>query len=192
MKQKKSKTNNTDSFLIPIRSLAPGGDIIVKRISLFAGALSTSAGGVIPVTNYAAGDCTSGAEWSAFSSRYQQYRVKAMRVTFTPLWPRSAIAGSNHFSLAVSDALGGAYPSTAAQVFSDERARLVMSCDRFVATATNSKNPNALLWNSTSLTMPLANNFSVAVASTPSTTLGGAAQVFSVSQEWIVEFRGSQ
>lgn len=192
-KTKNPKTNQLDPFLRNSR-VGPLGDIVTKRLTLLNGTnLATNGSGFVPVTNYAAGDCQSATEWSSFAARYQQFRVKALRITLTPLFPKSQFGSSGpHLTMVASDASGGSYPSTPSQVFSDERARLFSTDTRIVFETTWSRNPNASLWNVTSGAMPIANNYSVAVASSAQVATSLTSNIMSVSEEWIVEFKGSQ
>lgn len=174
------------------RGLSTAGDVIVKRITQTALVLATGAGTAIPVTSYSSTDCqTGGAEFTSFASRYQQYRVRAIRVRGKATQPVQ-LATVTHSTLYQGDYIGASGPASAAQVFSDENVRETATYRDFTYVATWSRNPNALLWNPSNAAVPLANRFAVVVASPATPALTTATTYYGVTIEWEVEFRGSQ
>jgi len=179
----------------PNRALAitSAGDQIVKRMTLSGGVLATGAGTSIPVTNVKSSDVqsVSAAEWASFAARYQQYRIRAIRVSGKAINPVQS-ATVAHSILFRGDYIGSSAPSTAAQVLSDEKVKEVATCRDFLDVVTWARNPNARLWNPTASTIPSANNFAWTAASpaTPPLTTGTTYYAYSI--EWEVEFRGSQ
>lgn len=176
------------------------GDIIVKKMTLSSQAIACSAGAIIPVTTSVTSSLVqsaAAAEWSSFAARYQQYRVRKVRVR---AFPTSRVNGLNSAgqdvslsSLYVADYIGGSAPTTAAQVLSDEGAKVVSTGDNFVFQADWRRNPNAKLWNPTNAAIPTANQFGIAWASSTLTGFMPAnATQFTYDVEWEVEFRGAQ
>jgi hypothetical protein len=178
------------------RALSNAGDIIVKRCTLSGQVLATGAGTVIPVTSFTSSQVESGpaVEFASFASRYQQYRVRAIRVRGKATQPtqsnESAIIA--HSTLYQGDYIGSAAPGSSAQVFSDERVKETATCKDFSYVATWSRNPNAMLWNPTSAAIPSANQFAIVVASPTAPAMTSGVTYYAVTVEWEVEFRGSQ
>lgn len=182
-----------------IRREASEGDVIVKKLTLPSQSISTTAGAIIAVTT----TVTSGlvqsnpaTEWASFAARYQQYRVRKVRVRMMPVFPGSGnvAAGSTCAGqLYVSDYIGSSAPTSAAQVLSDEGSRVFSTSKVVNYVTTWARNPNAKLWNPTSAVVPTANEYGVAWASSTVATAMAASQLyFSYDVEWTVEFRGSQ
>jgi hypothetical protein len=187
-RRKTSNNNGMGAFTI-----SNAGDQIVKRVTLPGIVLATGAGTVIPVLNIPSSDCQSApaSEWASFAARYQQYRVRAIRVTGKAIQPVQTTAVS-HSVLYRGDYIGSAAPTTSAQVLSDENVKQVCTNKDFVDVVTWKKNPNARLWNPTSAAIPVANTFSWVAASPSTPVLTTATTYYAVSAEWEVEFRGSQ
>jgi len=173
------------------------GDQIVKRITFTGVTLATGGGTAIPVTSIGTNNGSSfsaqanGAEWASFAARYQQYRVRAIRVTGKAVQPVQT-ATVSHSDLFRGDYIGSAVPGTAVQVFSDENVKVAATCRDFRDVVSWKKNPNARLWNPTSATVPAANSFAWVAASPTAPALTTATTYYAVTVEWEVEFRGSQ
>jgi hypothetical protein len=184
------RTKTPSSF----RNLSFGtGDVIVKRLTLPGGLLTSGAGGIIAVDSISSTTVQSGpaTEWASFAARYQQYRVRAMRVVNKAVLPVNT-ATITQGSLFVSDYIGSSSPASSAQVLSDERAVVHSTAKDWVYQASWSRNPNAMLWNPTSAAVPVANQFGVAIASSSAPALTVNTTYGSYTLEYVVEFRGSQ
>jgi hypothetical protein len=176
----------------PFRGLSSAGDQIVKRITQTALILATGAGTTIPVTSFSSTDAqTGGVEFTSFATRYQQYRVRAIRVRGKAIQPVQT-ATVTHSTLHAGDYIGASGPASDAQVFSDENVKEFATYRDFTYVATWRKNPNAELWNPSNAAVPLANRFAIAVSTPATPPLTTATTYYSVSVEWEVEFRGSQ
>jgi hypothetical protein len=179
------------------KGLENGGDQIVKRITLSGDVLATGAGTAIGITSVGSSTTTSGtgptggAEWASFASRYQQYRVRAIRITGKATQPVQT-ATISHSDLYRGDYIGTQAPGSAAQVFSDEMVKSNATYRDFTHVVTWKKNPNARLWNPTSAAIPAANTYSWVCASPPAPALTTATTYYAFTVEWEVEFRGSQ
>jgi len=175
------------------------GDTIVKRMTFPNQSLTLDGSGNVPLTTYDASLVFGGpaTEFASFAARYQQYRVRSVKVTFTPLYNvafQIAVGGTTAPVLQVysSDFIGISVPSSSAQVLADERALIHNTATTFVAKADWTRNPNARLWNPVSAAIPAANDYGVAVASNTSSSASPDNGVMSVSVEFIVELRGAQ
>jgi hypothetical protein len=176
------------------------GDILVKRLTYQAGTQSSTAGGVIAVTTAigaALVQSAPAAEWASFAARFQQYRVRSVRLILEPAFPGSGTptvsVNTAHSTLYVSDFIGTSAPTTAAQILSDEGAVILNTSKRVDFTVDWARNPNAKLWNPTSAALPAANSFSIAFASdSVAANLPASIVMYSTTVEWVVEFRGSQ
>ncbi len=169
------------------------GDQIVKRLTFQGQTLATGAGTAIPVFEISTGDVQAypAAEFASFAARYQQYRVRSMRVSGKATQPVQTSTIS-HGCLFRGDFIGSSGPSTVAQVFSDENARMNSTCKDFTDVVDWSRNPNARLWNPTSAIIPTANLFSWVGASAQVPALTTATTYYALEVEWEVEFRGAQ
>jgi hypothetical protein len=167
------------------------GDQIVKRFSLPNGVLATGAGTVIPVTTVPSGQVSTATEWASFAARYQQYRVRAIRVTGKATQPVQT-ATILHGAFYRGDFIGASVPATLAQVLSDENVKVSATDSSFRDVVTWNRNPNARLWNPTTAAIPAVNEFSWCCASASSPALTTATTYYAIVQEWEVEFRGSQ
>jgi len=183
--------NSRSRRIRTIRGMGLDGDIIVKKLTLPGGVISSGAGGAIAVTTQPSGSVQSdpATEWASFAARYQQYRVRAFRIVNCPVNTVNT-ATINHGQLFISDSLGSSTPGSAAQILSDERAVIVSTAEKWVYVADWSRNPNAKLWNPTSAIIPTANTYSISLGSTA--TLSVNTPYLNVSYEYMVEFRGSQ
>jgi len=176
----------------PFGGISNAGDQIVKRITAGGFALATGAGTVIPVTSFTSTECQSnGAEFASFAARYQQYRVRAIRVTGKAIQPIQS-ATITHSVLYRGDYINAAVPGSAAQVLSDEKVRMCGTDRDFTDVVTWRGNPNARLWNPTSAGIPAANQYSWVGASPSNPALTTATTYHAITVEWEVEFRGSQ
>jgi hypothetical protein len=174
-------------------SIDNAGDQIVKRMTISGDVLATGAGTQIPVTAISSAEVQAApaSEWASFAARYQQYRVRAIRVTGKAIQPIQT-ATSSHSVLYRGDFIGSSSPSTAAQVLSDENVRECATHKDFRDIVTWSRNPNAMLWNPTSAAIPTANEFSWVAASPGVPPLTTATTYYALTVEYEVEFRGSQ
>jgi len=173
------------------------GDIVTKRMTLPGPFLSSNGANVIPVTTFTAAQVQSApaSEWASFAARYQQFRVEFVRLILEPVFVSSAApnnADLGHGSLYVADYIGTAAPGSPAQVLSDEGAIVTSTARRLDARTTWRRNPNAKLWNPTGAALPVANSFGIAVATSPALALEATTTYYTVTQEWLVQFRGSQ
>lgn len=176
------------------------GDTVVKRMTLPGGAIPTTAGAIVAVntgTTSALVQSAPATEFASFAARYQQYRVRQIRLRLSPVYPANGtpLAAGNvgHSQMYVSDYIGTSVPGTAAQILADEGGTAHPTNRVITFTATWAKNPNAKLWNPTNAAVPAANLFGISFASNPTAGLMVAACNYFVSDtEWIVEFRGSQ
>jgi len=155
--------------------------------------LATGAGVVIPVFNISSGTVFSApaAEFASFAARYQQYRVRAIRVHGKAINPVQT-ATIVHSALYRGDYIGSSIPTTAAQVLSDENVKECTTCRDFVDVVTWRRNPNAKLWNPTSAGIPVQNDFAWVAASPAAPVLTTATTYYALVVEWEVELRGSQ
>jgi hypothetical protein len=174
-------------------SIETAGDQIVKRMTLPNFTLVTGAGTVIPVTSITSSEVQSSpaSEWASFAARYQQYRVRAIRIRGKATQPVQT-ATVTHGILYRGDYIGSSVPGTAAQVLSDENVKEVATCRDFSDVVTWSGIPDAKLWNPTTAAIPAANQFAWVCASAVVPALLTGTTYYAVSVEWEVEFRGSQ
>jgi hypothetical protein len=177
----------------PAFSLDKAGDQVVKRMTALDYVLATGAGTEIPINEISSALVQSApaTEWASFAARYQQYRVRALRVRGKAINPVQS-ATVSHSVLFRGDYIGVSAPSSAAQVLSDENVKEVATCKDFSDVVTWVRNPNARLWNPTSAAIPAANSFSWVCASAPAPVLTTATTYYALVLEWEVEFRGSQ
>jgi hypothetical protein len=173
--------------------ISSAGDQIVKRFTFPNKVLATGAGTVIPLTSVYSGDVQGdpATEWASFAARYQQYRVRAIRVTGKTIQPVQSSTLS-HSVLYRGDFIGASSPASLAQVLSDENVKLVGTDKDFRDIVTWSKNPNAKLWNPTGSSLPSANSFAWTCASASTPALTTATTYYALVVEWEVEFKGSQ
>jgi len=185
---KRNKLRFSKSFAV-----ADAGDQIVKRLTLQSTVLATGAGTTLGINAVSSGGCQSlpAAEFASFAARYQQYRVRAIRVTGKAINPVQT-ATTFHGVLYRGDYIGASNPATAAQVFSDEKVKSCATCKDFKDVVTWDRNPNAKLWNPTSAIIPTPNLFTWVAASAPTPALTTALTYYALAIEWEVEFRGSQ
>jgi len=196
MKQSKqaskgSYNKNPNGFFSP--KLGKDGDIIVKRMSLPNQTLATGAGTAIPVTSISSRDVqlAPATEWASFAARYQDYRVRAIRVKCKAIQPIQT-ATITHSTIYYGDSLQANTPASAAQVFSDEMVKETATHADFQYVTSWNKNPNAKLWNPTTATVPDANRYNIVLASATAPPLTTGTTYYSYTVEWEVEFRGSQ
>jgi hypothetical protein len=181
------------------RGIFGDGDIVVKKMTLPGGAVATTAGGQFTVGSLitaAQVQSSPASEWASFAARYQQFRVRSVRLNMEPVFPGSGTPtapGAGHGALYASDFIGASAPTTGAQVLSDEGARKFSTSKAVNFLATWARNPNAKLWNPTSAALPVANSYGIAIASDPNAAvLIASTNYYSATYEWEVELRGAQ
>jgi len=174
-------------------SIESAGDQIVKRMTFNGLVLATGAGTAIPVTSVTSAQVVTSpaTEWTSFAARYQQYRVRAIRVRGKAVNPVQS-ATVTHSVLYRGDYVGISAPANAAQVLADENVEEVATCKDFQDVVGWQRNPNAKLWNPTSAVPPAANQFSWVCATPVTPALTTATTYYAYTVEWEVEFRGSQ
>jgi hypothetical protein len=169
------------------------GDNIIKRLTSPAGILATGAGTAIAVTSISSLQVQSNpaTEWASFAARYQQYRVRQIRISGMAVLPIQT-ATAAHSALYRGDFIGASTPGTSTQILSDENVQVCPTNHSFTDTVTWSKNPNAKLWNPTSAVIPIANGYSWVCGSPASPVMTTATTYYALVIEWEVEYRGSQ
>lgn len=174
-------------------AISNAGDQIVKRLTAPGQTLVTGAGTAFGPNNVSSTGCQNfpATEWASFAARYQQYRVRAIRVTAKATQPIQT-STVLHSVLYRGDFIGSSAPSTLAQVLSDENVKQVATHKDFTDIVTWKKNPNAKLWNPTSAIIPTGNQFSWTCASASVPPLTTATTYYAYTVEWEVEFKGSQ
>jgi hypothetical protein len=174
-------------------SIERAGDLIVKRMTLPNATLATGAGTALPVSAVFSSGVQSNpaTEWASFAARYQQYRVRAIRVRGKAVNPVQS-ATVSHGVVYRGDYIGASGPASPAQVLSDENSKEVATCKDFEDVVTWARNPNAKLWNTTLAVIPTANVFAWVAASATTPVLTTATTYYALVVEWEVEFRGSQ
>jgi hypothetical protein len=185
-----------NGFVQMPRQLAYSGDVITKRLTFTNSYITNNSVLGVQLKNTGTVQSDSATEWASFAARYQQYRVKALSVTFY-FYQNSGYLGS---PFVVSDYLGTAIPGSSAQILSDERCVVRANggqngSSMFVYETDWSRNLNAKLWNPTNAVIPAANVYGIAFASHPqaSPTIGGTNITQLITTDaWLVEFRGSQ
>jgi hypothetical protein len=180
------------------KAIRGDGDIISKRLTLPAGQIASTAGGIIALATAATAafvQASPASEWASFAARYQQFRVRSVTLIMEPRFPASGtpitVVGS-HGALFVADFIGASVPGTAAQLLSDEAAVVTNTSKKVVFTVDWTRNPNARLWNPTGAALPVANSYGIAVAGSAGSTLAVSTAYFDTILMWDVEFRGSQ
>jgi hypothetical protein len=188
------RQNPRKPYMETRRSMATSiGDVICKRMTFPAtGQATASAAGVYVINvTYTSGLVQSqpATEFASFASRYQQYRVREVKLIFTPI---ATVNDATHFCgrIFVADYIGSASPGSAPQLLADESCALHTNMRGFSFTTTWARNPNAKLWNPTSAVIPTANVFGVAIGS-PNDFQANQPLGY-ITLEWLVEFRGSQ
>jgi len=185
--------NNSRQQVKGAFAMTNAGDQIVKRLTIPGLVMATGAGTSIAVFAVSSTlvQTQPASEWSSFAARYQQYRVRAIRLRAKATQPVQT-ATITHGVMYRGDFIGSASPSTPAQVLSDENVKEVATCKDFVDTVTWMRNPNAKLWNPTSAAIPGANQFAWTGASATTPALTTATTYYAYTVEFEVEFRGSQ
>jgi hypothetical protein len=147
-------------------------DNLVKRMTVGSQVLTTSAFGIIPVTtNLQSDQCSQfpSTEWASYAARFQQYRVRRMRLHFDPCLNVNSVAGVASLNLLsvlyFSDFDSTSIPTSAAQIIADANFRKYSTAKSFTYTTTWEKNPNAKLWSPTNAAIPALSRFGVAFCS---------------------------
>jgi len=162
----------------------------MKRLTYPNLSLISTAGGVI-ATSYNSSQCNNASEWTSFSVRYQEYRVKAMKVTLRPVYPSSQV-GIVHTSVAIDQYAQNAAATTFASVVSGERSKILGSNDTISMSCDWDKNPNAKLWTLCTSTVPVANSYGINLCTPTTPLLTASTTYFAVDIEYLVEFRSAQ
>jgi hypothetical protein len=174
--------------------MSGAGDMIVKRMTFpVASTIATTGGGVISLDSISSAtvEQNPASEWASFAARYQQYRVRAVKLiakAMNPVQSSTVI----HGALYVGDYIGSSTPSSIAQVLSDESAKVFNTYSDWTYEVDWSRNPNAKLWNPTSAVIPTANLFGITFGSQAVPALSATTNYFALTIEYLVELRGSQ
>jgi len=166
---------------------------IVSRTFTSQSTITSTAGGVLPLTSFNSGAVQTlpATEWSSYSGRYSEYRVKAMKVSIFPT-RRANVSGATTnppaFVACASYASNNA-GTTVASILSAADGTAYDGYRPFTVTTDNSGNVDARDWTATTGSITAADTYGIILAF-PQTPLQDASYVyFWALTEWLVEFR---
>jgi len=172
------------------------GDMILKRLTIGGIKMNSGVGGtLLGGTETAQVQTVPAFGWSSYAARFQQYRVRAIRITGKALLPVNANNGSVivlHDALYRADYSSGAVPVSPAQVLADEKSRISTTCKDFVDVVTWEQNPNAKLWTLTANPIPTAQEFAWTCMNSQALVLSPSLNYYLLTFEFDVQFRGAQ
>jgi len=170
-----------------------GGASIVKRMTSVTTVTTNGTGTYLFQLRSGQVQSIPATEWSSFSSRYIDYRVLKMKVSYLPIRVVNTRNGASSLDLAptgvaASDPSGSATPVTLQQGWALELSKL-FSLERPWKIAIRASQEEHMLFNPTTSIIPSANTFSIV-----GVFGGGDASVVygNIFYEWWVELRGSQ
>jgi hypothetical protein len=169
--QRKRKQPSRQPQSIP-KYISGVHDLLVKRMTVGSQVLTTSAFGIIPVTtNLQSDQCSQfpSTEWASYAARFQQYRVRRMRLHFDPCLNVNSVAGVASLNLLsvlyFSDFDSTSIPTSAAQIIADAKFRKFSTSKSFTYESDWGRNPNARLWSPTNAAIPALSRFGIAFCS---------------------------
>jgi len=170
-----------------------GGASIVKRMTLVSSVTTNGTGTYLFQLRSGNVQNLPATEWNSFSTRYIDYRVLKMKVSYMPIRCNNTRNAATSLDLApvgvaASDPSGSATPVTLQQGWALELSKL-FSLERPWKIAIRASQEEHMLFNPTTAIIPSANTFSIVGV------FGGgdASTVYgNVFYEWWVELRGSQ
>jgi len=170
-----------------------GGSSIVKRMTLTATLTTTGAGGFNQQLSSAAVQSSPATEWNSFATRYVDYRVLKVKMSYQPTRCSNTTNGAASLDLAptgviVGDPSGSAAPATVVAGWALESAKTLSVHKPFKMVIRASQEEHTL-FNPTSASIPAANRFAIILI-----VAGGDAtkSYGTLFYEWWVELRGSQ
>jgi len=170
-----------------------GGASIVKRMTLVTSVTTNGAGTYLLQLRSGQVQSLPATEWNSFSTRYIDYRVLKMKVSYLPIRVVNTRNAATSLDLApvgvaASDPSGSAAPATLQQGWALELSKL-FSLERPWKIAIRASQEEHMLFNPTTAIIPTANTFSIVGV------FGGgdASTIYgNIFYEWWVELRGSQ
>jgi len=160
------------------------------------GLITTSAAGLVTPVYISSGFVFSSPaqEWATLSARYQQYRVKWVRVHFIATHPATvptATVGGDHGMLLVGENEENVAATSGSFVMANHGRMVVPTYRSFIKKVTWANNSDAKLWNSTAAAIPVANSFGVqyGMPTFAANAVIASTTYYSIAVEWCVEFR---
>jgi len=144
------------------RALVPETD---TRVMTYSGVINTTTGSVFGAA-VGSGLVTSATEFASMATRYQEFRVLAMKLHWVPRF------GQANESCAVAESgqpvgcvfIGGVAPSSVAAFLACDGFKVATSTSKHLMLEVDSRvNPNAKFWAPSSASPPAANQFGICV-----------------------------
>lgn len=165
---------------------------IYRRRMTVTGNITSTGGGVMPIVSFGSGLASSAPEYSALSSRYNEYRVAAMEVWICPtrVVNISGATTTPPSHLVIGPWASNQVPATYAGIVSLGESQILDS-HRVIRFGTDyAKNKDAQLWTPTAATITAAEQYGLIVGF-PQTPLQDTSYVYyNYVMVLVVEFRG--
>jgi len=152
-------------------------------------AVSTNAGGLIPITTIASSvNVNAYGDFSGLAGLYNSYRVHAFKLTFWPVYKVNTTAVTSPVFVACAPFRGGLTPTTMQQLQESPDCAYMSGYDRGVSTVNYNGDNDAHLWTPTNAAVTSSETFGLAICgSTIAAT--ASTQVWYIQIEAVVEFR---
>ncbi len=155
--------------------------------------LSTSAGGVVPLTALAnSASISVTPDFGSLATLYTAYRCHAIRVTLVPYYPVPVYNGTTLITvpslICVFPWMSNNSPTTLAQAMDVNGCQYRSGYERLLISTTYKGDPDAHLWTSTASAIGGNENFGISAIGT-STTSTASTFVWKVLVQFLVEFR---
>jgi hypothetical protein len=169
---------------------------IVTRKLVSTATVTSSAGGYITVQTVNSGGVTGAYGWSNFSARWQQYRVKAMRVRLFPLVDATtavSVGGGavtpHPTAIAFATYKGGVNYASYSEVVAGSNARVFNGREAVIEYGVDWRgNPEARFWSDTNAAIPTTQLFGIQYQDTGIAPASAATTAyFRQVTEWEVE-----
>ncbi len=169
------------------------GDIYFKRCTVPNLTYASTATGNFDVAFIGSGRVQTqpATEFTALATRYQEYRVRAVRVHGFALYPVNTDI-IEHTTISRSSQLGNNIPASFAQNVASESCKVCPTYACWTSTLTWNVNPNAKLWTNTTASIPSENQYALAICGNQGFPVNESLIYYTLYVEWDVEFRGSQ
>jgi len=173
---------------------------VFTRKMVLVSTIATSAGGFISSQNVNSGSVTSSNGWSNFSSRFQQYRVRAIRIRLVPIvdMTTAVTAGGGAVTphptaLMFANYKGGINYSNYSELCAGTNAKLFNGRETVIEYAVDWRgNGEARLWSDTNAAIPTSQLFGIQYQDTGIAPASAAStSYFRQITEWEVEFTTS-
>jgi hypothetical protein len=188
-KPKKKKQNRNQPHMVMFRHLSPA-DHAVRTLRSFA-LISSNGSGVIVLGAPSSSTVTSASDWANISQEYANYRVKAMRVLFTPSTTSATSSTGPYQGMFMISRWWGLVPTVESTLRQEDSSEFHSTLEEFSMETNYLGYREAQEWTPVGTAIPFPYGF-CHMTPTGSSVLALSSNIYSRMLEFDVEFLNTQ